>query len=163
MAKHERQSLYYNEDNLYLYHYVKDKRKSNDWVIELIRREYMREKGLVSTETTLTQTQSTPTKDQQAVELLTQQVQALAQQFATQQELFLKTQQALMTQPIAPMVKQEPIESTQETPNVSSSMGVEPMNEPTEPIVEPLQAKPSETGRGRLGNLKNKASKTKLQ
>lgn len=93
MAKHERQSLYYNEDNLYLYEYVKEKRKSNDWVIELIRREYMREKGLTPN------TPSNPTTsvmDTSAMETLTQQVQLLTQQVAQQQQQLLQTQQQML-------------------------------------------------------------------
>ena len=140
MAKHERQSLYYNEENLYLYHYVKEKRKSNDWVIELIKREYMREKGLVSAETTLTQTPAAPVMDQQMVELLTQQVQTLAKQVADQQELFLKTQQAMMTQSSAPAVNQV-VEPVKETPIVS---------QPTP--AEPVEVKPALSARSQLAN-----------
>ena len=155
MAKHERQSLYYSEDNLYLYQYVKEKRKSNDWVIELIKREYMKEKGLVSIEPTPTQTPATPTMDQQVVELLTQQVQALAKQVADQQEMFLKTQQAMMAQPMTPVANQAPTEPVKETPIVSQP-------NPVEPSIEPVEIKPNGSGSGRLGSLKAKASKTRL-
>ena len=153
MAKHERQSLYYSEDNLYLYQYVKEKRKSNDWVIELIKREYMREKGLVSVETTPTPTQipTTPVMDQQVVDLLTQQVQALAKQVADQQELFLKTQQAMMTQSSAPVVNQTPVEPVKETPSVSQSAPA-----------EPVEVKPMPSGRSRLANRNINVSKTNL-
>ena len=166
MANNERQCLYYGEDDLYLYHYVKEKRKPNAWVKDLIRNEYMREKGLVSVETTPTPTQTQiPSVDAQIVELLTQQVQALAKQVADQQELLLNNRQATITQAIEPRVKQEPVEPVKEVFTPSQAATIEPLIETfiepvTESIVKPVETK-SEAGQGRLGNLKAKAMKTK--
>ena len=131
MAEHKRQSLYYNEENLYLYEFVKNKRKSNDWVIELIKREYLREKGLFSQETAPTQMPATPSMDSQMVEQLTQQIQALSQQFVEQQALVQQVvqQQAQLVVP--------PVEKTIFTPE---PMSPQPAPKPVETMtpVEPV-------------------------
>ena len=131
MAEHKRQSLYYNEENLYLYEFVKNKRKSNDWVIELIKREYLREKGLFSQETIPTQVPATPSMDSQVVEQLTKQIQALSQQFVQQQALVQQVMQQ-QAQPVTP-----PVGKTTFTPEPAP---IQPAPKPVETMtpVEPM-------------------------
>lgn len=106
MSKHERQSLYFNEDNLYLYQYVKKKRKPNEWVLELIRQAYRQEKGLTPQEEKLVATLGTPASPE--LTQLMAQVQVLTQQVATlQQPTTLRAEE-----------KVEPIQSTPHQPKV---------------------------------------------
>lgn len=121
MTVHQRRSLYFNEENLYLNQFLSEKKKVNDWVLNLIKQAYLEEKGFSAMPT------ASPSSPQdsallQAVsdqlQALSQQVQQLNQQVHHQQQ----TIQALQTSTTEPTLSPSPVAEPTPTPSVKAKV-----------------------------------------
>lgn len=120
MSKYERHSLYFNEGDLPLYDYIKSKRKPNNWIMEAIRREYLRE------------TQPNTEGQQDSLSRLTQQLEQLQQQVIQTQQQMMYFQPYTQPQMFQPVYPQSGVSMV--VPPVA--MGVEPQSM-AQPVVEP--------------------------
>lgn len=133
MSKHERQSLYFNEDHLYLYQFVKKQKKPNEWVLGLIKQAYDREHG--GSPSTLT------TSEMPQLNQLTQQVAWLTQQLAQVQTAPFHDY-PLPTESVKKMEEAVKEEKPKATASVTSS---KPDQVSTSPDVELFIHTPKET------------------